>query len=116
MANVPFSQSSARSKTGAGARRTFIIHASLDWLPCGTLWCTAAKTSYLEFRHSVSSRAKVASMFMMSLVHAIQDRLATRRRYRRAIAEIDALTQSDLIEIGAFQIDLYRAAHKQIYG
>ena len=55
-------------------------------------------------------------MFMKSLVHAIQDRLATRRRYRKAIAEIDALTQSDLIDIGAFQIDLYRAAHKQVYG
>jgi hypothetical protein len=45
-----------------------------------------------------------------------QDRLDKNRRYRRMIAEIDTLSNADLMELGAFQSDLYAAAHKEIYG
>lgn len=46
----------------------------------------------------------------------IQDRMAKRRAYNRLVAEIDCLSQKDLIEMGAFQVDLYRAAHRQVFG
>ncbi len=45
-----------------------------------------------------------------------QDRLDKNRRYRRMIAEIDTLSHADLVELGAFQSDLYAAARKEIYG
>lgn len=45
-----------------------------------------------------------------------QDRLAKGRRYRQMIAEIDTLSNSDLIEMGAFQSDLYAAARREVYG
>lgn len=50
------------------------------------------------------------------LIAFAQQRLAKYREYRRLVAEIDSLSQNDLIEMGAFQIDLYRAARKEIYG
>ncbi len=45
-----------------------------------------------------------------------QDRLDKNRRYRQLIAEIETLSQADLVEMGAFQSDLYAAAHRQVYG
>ena len=45
-----------------------------------------------------------------------QDRLDKSRRYRLLIAEIDTMSNADLVELGAFQSDLYAAAHKEIYG
>lgn len=45
-----------------------------------------------------------------------QDRLDKNRRYRQLIAEIETLSNADLVEMGAFQSDLYAAARKQIYG
>jgi uncharacterized protein YjiS (DUF1127 family) len=51
-----------------------------------------------------------------SFYQSLNRRFDAHRRYRRAIAEIAALTQDDLIDIGAFQIDLYRAARKEIFG
>ena len=45
-----------------------------------------------------------------------QDRLDKNRRYRQMIAEIDSLSNADLVEMGAFQSDLYAAAHRQVYG
>ena len=50
------------------------------------------------------------------LVKYAQDRLAAYRRYHQAIAEIDAMTNRDLLEIGAFQTDLYRAARETYLG
>jgi hypothetical protein len=50
------------------------------------------------------------------LFAAVQDRRDKNRRYRRLVAEIDALSNAELIEIGAFQSDLHRAAHRQVYG
>ena len=45
-----------------------------------------------------------------------QDRLDKNRRYRQLVAEIDTLSNADLVELGAFQSDLYAAARQQIYG
>ena len=45
-----------------------------------------------------------------------QDRLDKSRRYRQLIAEIDTMSNADLVELGAFQSDLYAAAHRQVYG
>ena len=45
-----------------------------------------------------------------------QDRLDKNRRYRRLIAEIDAMSNAELVELGAFQTDLYAGARRQIYG
>ena len=45
-----------------------------------------------------------------------QDRLDKNRRYRQIVAEIDLLSNADLVELGAFQSDLYAAARKQVYG
>ena len=51
-----------------------------------------------------------------SLVSRLRQHIDMHRRYRKAIAEISALSQADLIDMGAFQIDLYRSARKEIYG
>ena len=45
-----------------------------------------------------------------------QDRLDKNRRYRQLLAEIETLSNADLVEMGAFQSDLYAAAHRHIYG
>ncbi len=50
------------------------------------------------------------------LMTLAQERLDKNRRYRRLIAEIDMLSNADLVELGAFQSDLYAAARQQIYG
>ena len=50
------------------------------------------------------------------LIAYAQQRFAKHREYRRLIAEIDSLSQKDLIEIGAFQSDLYKAAHREVFG
>ena len=51
-----------------------------------------------------------------NLIAYAQRRMAAHRRYRQAIAEIDAMSQRDLIEIGAFQTDLYEAARRELLG
>lgn len=51
-------------------------------------------------------------MFSNIIAYA-QRRREARRRYKQAIAEIDAMTERDLLEIGAFQVDLYRAAREE---
>ena len=55
-------------------------------------------------------------MSISRLIAYAQQRYAKHREYRRLIAEIESLTQKDLIEIGAFQSDLYKAAHREVYG
>lgn len=55
-------------------------------------------------------------MTISRLIAFAQDRLAKHREYRRVVAEIDSLSQRELIEIGAFQSDLYKAARREIYG
>ena len=55
-------------------------------------------------------------MSISRLIAYAQQRYAMHRHYRRLVAEIDALSQRDLIEIGAFQCDLYRAAHREVFG
>ena len=50
------------------------------------------------------------------LMALAQERLDKNRRYLRLIAEIDTLSNADLVELGAFQSDLYAAARRQVYG
>lgn len=51
-------------------------------------------------------------MFTTIITYA-QKRLAARRQYLQVVAEIDAMTERDLVELGAFQCDLYRAAREE---
>lgn len=51
-----------------------------------------------------------------TLITRWKQRMALRREYRRLVAEIAALNQADLIDIGAFQADLYRNARQHVYG
>lgn len=55
-------------------------------------------------------------MSISRFIAYIKDRQAKRRAYNRLVAEIDALSQKDLIEIGAFQSDLYKAARSEVFG
>lgn len=55
-------------------------------------------------------------MSISRFIAYIQDRLEKRRSYNRLVAEIDALSQTDLIEMGAFQSDLYKAARREVFG
>jgi hypothetical protein len=55
-------------------------------------------------------------LMLTSLFVALKDSIGKRRRYRKMIAEIATLSQDDLIDIGAFQTDLYRSAREQVYG
>ena len=50
---------------------------------------------------------------LTTIITYAQKRMAARRQYRQAVAEIDAMTERDLIELGAFQCDLYRAAREE---
>ncbi len=50
---------------------------------------------------------------LTSIIAYTQKRLAARRQYRQTVAEIDAMTERDLNELGAFQCDLYRAAREE---
>lgn len=55
-------------------------------------------------------------MVFSDIISYAQRRLAAHKAYRRAVAEIDSMSQNDLIDIGAFQTDLYRAAREQFLG
>ena len=50
------------------------------------------------------------------LIQRWKQRAWDRRQLDRLIAEIDTLSQNDLNELGAFKVDLYEAAHRQVYG
>lgn len=51
-----------------------------------------------------------------NLIAAFRKRRADRRRYNRAIAEIEQLNIRDLIDLDADSADLMRGAYRQIYG
>lgn len=55
-------------------------------------------------------------MNLSRLIAYAQQRIANYRRYRQVVAEIDSMSERDLLEIGAFQTDLYRAARKEFLG
>ena len=53
----------------------------------------------------------------MTIAHLIdhaRKRYAAHRRYRKAMAEIHAMSNSELHEIGAFQIDMINAARREL--
>ncbi len=54
---------------------------------------------------------------MLNRLYArLQAKFIARRQYRKLVAEIETLSQADLMELGAFEIDLYRAARKEVFG
>jgi hypothetical protein len=55
-------------------------------------------------------------MLLTTLIARIQDSLAKRARYRRLVAEIDSLSQRDLVDLRADRTDMLAAAHRQVYG
>lgn len=42
--------------------------------------------------------------------------MARRREYNRMVAEIEGMSQRDLLDVGAFRGDLIRGAREQVYG
>jgi hypothetical protein len=55
-------------------------------------------------------------MIFASLIAHIKDRLAKRAQYRRLVAEIDTLSNSDLVDLRADRTDMLRGAWQQVYG
>lgn len=55
-------------------------------------------------------------MLISSILTYAQKRIEAHRRYRQAIAEIDSMTNADLIDLGVFKVDLYRAAREEYLG
>ena len=51
-----------------------------------------------------------------SLIATIRKRLEDRRRYNRAIAEIESLNLRDLSDMRADPVEMARAAYANIYG
>ena len=51
-----------------------------------------------------------------AIVANLQRQLADHRRYRRAIAEIDAMTPRDLADLRADPTEMYRYAWQEVYG
>ena len=51
-----------------------------------------------------------------SLIATMQKQFADRRRYLDMVAEIDALTPSDLADLRADPIEMRRVAYLDVYG
>jgi hypothetical protein len=51
-----------------------------------------------------------------TLISTFRKRLDDRRRYNKAMAEIEALNISDLVDMGADRTELERGVWRQIYG
>lgn len=50
------------------------------------------------------------------LITSLRKQIADRRRYNRAIAEIEALTQRELSDMRADPVEMARHVHAEIYG
>lgn len=55
-------------------------------------------------------------MIFVSLIAHLKDRLAKRAEFRRLVAEINSLSNSDLVDLRADRTDMIRYAHQQVYG
>lgn len=51
-----------------------------------------------------------------TLINNARSRLAKRMQYNRIVDEIQALTQRDLVDMGADRGDMLRRAYQDIYG
>ena len=51
-----------------------------------------------------------------NLILGFRKRLADRRRYNKAMAEIVALNTRDLVDMGADRTELEQGVYRQIYG
>lgn len=55
-------------------------------------------------------------MMFSNLVRQAKGRLEKRRRYNRLVAEIESLTNRDLIDIGGDRGEMLRHAYRDVYG
>ncbi len=55
-------------------------------------------------------------MLFVGLIAHIKDRLAKRSEFRRLIAEIDTLSERDLVDLRADRTEMVRHARWQVYG
>ncbi|CAM5772385.1 hypothetical protein LMIY3S_03826 [Labrys miyagiensis] len=55
-------------------------------------------------------------MIFAGLIAHIKDHLAKRAEFRRLVAEINTLSNSDLVDLRADRSEMIRYAHQQIYG
>jgi uncharacterized protein YjiS (DUF1127 family) len=55
-------------------------------------------------------------MIFAAIIDYIRGRLAKRRKYRRLVTEIEALSQRDLIDLGADRGAMLREVRREIYG
>ena len=64
----------------------------------------------------ITGRKKRITLMIKAIVANLQRQLADRRRYRRAIAEIDSMTPRDFADLRADPIEMYRHAWIEVYG
>ncbi|WP_413991870.1 hypothetical protein ACMDCR_07190 [Labrys okinawensis] len=55
-------------------------------------------------------------MIFASLIAHLKDRMAKRAEFRRLVAEINSLSNGDLVDLRADRSDMIRYAHQQVYG
>ncbi|GLS18368.1 hypothetical protein GCM10007874_13850 [Labrys miyagiensis] len=55
-------------------------------------------------------------MIFVSLIAHLKDRMAKHAEFRRLVAEINSLSNSDLVDLRADRTDMIRYAHHQVYG
>ncbi len=55
-------------------------------------------------------------MIFASIIAHFKDRLAKRAEFRRLVAEINSLSNSDLTDLRADRTDMVRYAYTQVYG
>jgi hypothetical protein len=73
--------------------------------------CNAAKTCQNLFNNE-----GIFIMIFASLIAHVKDRLTKRAEFRRLVAEINSLTQSDLTDLNADRGDMIHGAYQQVYG
>lgn len=55
-------------------------------------------------------------MVFSNIVSRAQDRLAKRARYRRLVAEIESLSNRDLVDLRADRSEMLYQAYRSVYG
>jgi len=55
-------------------------------------------------------------MLLTTLIVRLQESLARRVRYHRLVAEIESLSQRELVDLRADRADMIAAAYRQVYG
>jgi Mg/Co/Ni transporter MgtE len=69
-------------------------------------------------RNNTSSQrsAKDKAMIFSTIVARTQDRLAKRAKYRRLVAEIESMSNRDLVDLRADRSEMLYQAYRSVYG